>query len=95
MTIIRGMPSGKSKAIITFGWAVEMRIPALRFFRRKKTNLGPELLGEIQRDNQQYSWNIDSKLGTFTQQKRNPLRELKHKTPTQLFLLLPLFYKGK
>jgi hypothetical protein len=50
-----------------------MRIPMqLALFRRKKTNLGPEL-GEIQRDNQQYSWNfIDSKLGTFTN-KTEPL----------------------
>jgi hypothetical protein len=52
-----------------FGWAVEMRIPyAAALFRRKKQTWGLNF-GEIQRDNQQYSWNfIDSKLGTFTQQ---------------------------
>jgi hypothetical protein len=81
----------KSKAIITeFGWAVEMRIPyaALRFSGEKKQTWGLNFWREIQRDNQQYSWNfIDSKIGTFTQQN-GILEGIENiKTPTRLFLL--------
>jgi hypothetical protein len=81
----------ESKAIITeFGWAVEMRIPyaALRFSDEKKQTWGLNFWREIQRDNQQYSWNfIDSKLGTFTQQN-GTLEGIENiKPPTRLFLL--------
>jgi len=81
----------KSKAIITeLGWAVEMRIPyaALRFSGENKQTWGLNFWREIQRDNQQYSWNfIDSKIGTFTQQN-GTLEGIENiKTPTRLFLL--------
>jgi hypothetical protein len=81
----------KSKAIITeFGWAVEIRIPyaALRFSGENKQTWGLNFWREIQRDNQQYSWNfIDSKIGTFTQQN-GTLEGIENiKTPIRLFLL--------
>jgi hypothetical protein len=46
-----------------------MRIPMQLCFSDEKKQTWGLNFGEIQRDNQQYSWNfIDSKLGTFTQQ---------------------------
>jgi hypothetical protein len=81
----------ESKAIITeLGWSVEIRIPyaALRFSGENKQTWGLNFWREIQRDNQQYSWNfIDSKIGTFTQQN-GTLEGIENiKTPTRLFIL--------
>jgi hypothetical protein len=83
-----------NKAIITeFGWAVNAYPYAALLFRRKKTNLGPEL--------EKYSEIINNIHGILSIQnlelslnKTEPLKsKKKHKTPNgSSYYLIPLFY---
>ena len=80
-----------SKVVLTdFGWTVEMKIPyaALRFSSEKKQTWGLNFYREIQRDRQQYSWNlIDNKIGSESNQA-GILEGIENiKTPTRLFLI--------
>lgn len=80
-----------SKAIITNdGWVVEMKIPyaALRFSSENKQTWGLNFYRELQRDRQQYTWNlIDNKIGSESNQA-GILEGIENiKTPTRLFLI--------
>lgn len=80
-----------SKAIITNeGWVVEMKIPyaALRFSSEKKQTWGLNFYRELQRDRQQYTWNlIDNKIASESNQA-GILEGIENiQTPTRLFLI--------
>lgn len=80
-----------SKVEITdYGWAVEMKIPyaALRFPSKSIQTWGLNFYREIQRDRQQYSWNlIDNKIGSEANQA-GILEGIENiKTPTRLFFI--------
>lgn len=80
-----------SKVIITdFGWVVEMKIPyaALRFSTESKQTWGLNFYRELQRDRQQYTWNlIDNKIGSESNQA-GILEGIENiQTPTRLFLI--------
>ena len=80
-----------SKVEITdYGWAVEMKIPyaALRFPSKAIQTWGLNFYREIQRDRQQFTWNlIDNKIGSEANQA-GILEGIKNiKTPTRLFFI--------
>lgn len=80
-----------SKVLITdYGWVVEMKIPyaALRFSSEEKQTWGLNFYREIQRDRQQYTWNlIDNKIPSESNQA-GILEGIENiKTPTRLFLI--------
>lgn len=80
-----------SKVVITnFGWVVEMKIPyaALRFSSEAKQTWGINFYRELQRDRQQYTWNlIDNKIGSESNQA-GVLEGIENiNTPTRLFLI--------
>lgn len=81
----------ESKALITNeGWFVEMKIPyaALRFTSEEKQTWGLNFYRELQRDRQQYTWNlIDNKIPSESNQA-GILEGIQNiKTPTRLFLI--------
>lgn len=77
-------------AITSFGWVVEMKIPyaALRFSSEAKQTWGINFYRELQRDRQQYTWNlIDNKIGSESNQA-GILEGIENiNTPTRLFLI--------
>lgn len=77
-------------AITNEGWVVEMKIPyaALRFSSENKQTWGLNFYRELQRDRQQYTWNlIDNKIGSESNQA-GILEGIENiKTPTRLFLI--------
>lgn len=77
-------------AITSEGWVVEMKIPyaALRFSSENKQTWGLNFYRELQRDRQQYTWNlIDNKIGSESNQA-GILEGIENiKTPTRLFLI--------
>lgn len=72
------------------GWQVEVEIPyaALRFSSDKKQTWGLNFYREINRDRQQFTWNlIDNKIGTEANQA-GILEGIENiKTPTRLFFI--------
>ena len=72
------------------GWVVEMKIPyaALRFSSEEKQTWGLNFYRELQRDRQQYTWNlIDNKISSESNQA-GILEGIQNiKTPTRLFLI--------
>jgi hypothetical protein len=65
----------ESKAITNFGWVVEMRIPYAALLSGEKNKLGV-LIFRNKTIPTKYTWNfIDSKLGTFSHNKLEFLKE--------------------
>ncbi|WP_395062700.1 DUF5916 domain-containing protein [Flavobacterium sp.] len=76
--------------ITNVGWTVEMKIPyaALRFSSEKTQTWGLNFYREIQRDRQQFTWNlIDNKIRTEANQAGvlSGIQDIK--TPTRLFFI--------
>lgn len=76
--------------ITEYGWVVEMKIPyaAVRFSSEKKQTWGVNFYREINRDRQQFTWNlIDNKI-TNESAQAGILEGIENiETPTRLFLI--------